>query len=354
MVLILVMILVCILTHLNSRSLTFTRRSGLPLHPLYRSLVPLLDNFASKLAEEIVPIVISPPHLIPSTRFSNAGYPSSLSRHLLLLTPPSRPLTIRQETDQTINTSPNISEPIGTIQPSPVSTPLNPSNTAGSSSSSSGPTFLGMPAVNVNMDVRKWSWPGVLSFGRNQGKKMRGQVLDDDGPEPKEKGSPREEGDNEETQPVPVNVDTSSLEDAMLSDARSVAAISVSTDPSSVTGVDFPLASDSQTAGGPETITEDHLSSTDAAYQIERGLPSTDAMPPNNEKSSLDSVPPSIKGETLPSQTSLSTPAPEFMSTMVHLPVGHDALVTKWRKVLYLGVGILFTIFPFVEANGTR
>ena len=204
-----------------------------------------------------------------------------------------------------------------------------------------------MPTVSVNMDVRKWSWPGVLSFGKTQGKNTHGQVHDEIGPEPKGDHNSKE-GNTEETQAVPVDVDTSSLEDAMASDARSVAASSVLTNPRYETGPDLPSTLHPEGAGEPETMAEDHLSA-DAAYQPAFGSPSCDTVPLSNEiRSSGASISSSFQGETpLPSQTSLPTPAPEFMSTMVHLPVGDDLLVTEWRKVLYLGVRIFFHALLF-------
>lgn len=290
-----------------------------------------------------MPIVISSPYLIPSSRFNNARYPPSLSRHLLSLTL-SRPSTMRRETDQPINASPNSAEHTGTVQPpiqSAAPLPSNPSTATASSPGGSGATFLGMPTVSINMDVRKWSWPGVLSFGKTQGRNMHGQVHDEIGPEPKTDHNSKE-GNTEATQAVPVDVDTSSLEDAMASDARSVAASSVLTNQRYETGPDLSSTLHYEGVGESETMAEDHLSSAEAAYQPAFSSPSCVSLG-NEIPSSGASISSSFQSETpLTSQTPLPTPAPEFMSTMVHLPVGDDSLVTKWRKVLYLGVRILF------------
>jgi len=179
-----------------------------------------------------------------------------------------------------------------------------------------------MPPVNMNMDVRKWSWPGVLTFGRNQRKKLPELPKDEEGLERKGEESPKEAGDIEDTQAVSVKVDTSSLEDAMTSDARSVPAASVATSALAETDTNMIPTPDSDTAGDPEATTEGHIY---PASQPDIALPSSNAI------SSY------LKDETSPpSQTSLSAPRPEFSSTMVHLPLGDNLLLTKWRKVLYL------------------
>jgi hypothetical protein len=334
-------IYVCVCIRRNP-SLIVTCVLGVPLYPLYKPLIPLLDVFASELQEDIAPIVISSPHLIPSTRFRNARYPLSLPRHLLSLISSSRPSPIRQATDKTINSSPNPTEPIEneqSISKSPGPTPPDPSTAVASSNGN----FLGMPAVsvnvpNMNMDVRKWGWPGVLTFGRNQGKKVHTRLKSEGGPEPKGKEIPKQGDETEDAQAVSVTVDTSSLEDAMASDARSVVAASVTVNVPSATVLPQVLPiPDSYGATEPDAGTEDHISPIGQSA-IDLNLMSANAALPNNEISS--SGPVHLQDETpLPSQTSLLAPTPELSSTMVRIPVGEDSLVTEWRKILYLRVG---------------
>lgn len=339
---------VCRCSRSNPHLLIVTCVTGVPLYPLYKLLMPLLDDFASKLPNEIFPIVVSSPYFIPSTKFTNARYPSSLCRHLLSLTPPSRPSAIRQGTDKTIDVSLNAVDAVGKERPTSeclAPTSLSQSQPSGSSAGASGPNFLGTPAVsmnasnmnlnvNINMDVRKWSWPGVLTFGRNHGKKIPGQLKDEEDPEPKRhengKESPKARGNTDATQ-LQVKVDTSSLEDAMASDARSVAAASVET---SALAESLPTAN-SDVAGEFHAIAENSELATD--------LPSSDTtLSLTDGNFSLgSSVSSDHKHEPpLPSQVSLPVPTPEFLSTMVHLPVGDDSTVTmtRWRKVLYIGV----------------
>jgi hypothetical protein len=190
-----------------------------------------------------------------------------------------------------------------------------------------------MPAVNVNMDVRKWSWPGVLTFGRNQGKKTHEPPKDEEGPESKGEEIPKEAGDIEDTQAMSVKVDTSSLEDAMASDTRSVTAAPVANRPSPETDGNMRPTPDFDSARDPEGTTEGHIY---PASQPEIALPSSNAISSH------------LKDDTPLSQTSLSTARPEFSSTMVHLPLGDNLLVTKWRKVLYLRASSFFGLFPFI------
>ena len=342
-------ILVRMHTHLDSCSLTLLSPSGVPLHPIYRTLVPLLDTFTRELVENFAPIVVSPPHLIPSTRFSNARYPPSLSRHLLSLRFSSRPSTIRQATDQTIITPPNAVETAGKGRPSSQSsssTPPEQPQTVGSPSGGSGTKFLGIPSVNMNMDVRKWSWPGVLAFGRNYGKKMHQLPGDEEGSTSKAKENLKGDGDSGDTQAVTVNVDTSSLEDAMASDARSVVAVSVETNsPCETDSIALPSLY-SEAVAELEALNEDRMSLSDAGSPSDMGLPSISLK--DGAFSLGSSAPPYHKGGIpLPPQTSSSTPIPEFSSTMVHLPIEDGALMTQWRKVLYLGVGLFLFYFLF-------
>ena len=78
-------------------------------------------------------------------------------------------------------------------------------------------TFLGMPAVN--MDMRKWNWPGYLTFGGGNGSK-RG---------PDKIAAPTSEKEEtiteQEISHVEVEVNTSALEDAISSDSLSVSRI---------------------------------------------------------------------------------------------------------------------------------
>ncbi|KAF9006080.1 hypothetical protein BDQ17DRAFT_1467573 [Cyathus striatus] len=66
----------------------FSDQLGVPLHPAYPSLKPVMDTFTSSLPDNVHPIILSPPYAIPSTRFISERYPSSLTRHLTSVIPP--------------------------------------------------------------------------------------------------------------------------------------------------------------------------------------------------------------------------------------------------------------------------
>ena len=75
-------------------------------------------------------------------------------------------------------------------------------------------TFLGMPAMG--MDMRKWNWPGYLTFGKGNGPKRGPDKIAAPTPE-KEKTITEQEISH-----VEVEVNASALEDAISSDSLSV------------------------------------------------------------------------------------------------------------------------------------
>ncbi|KAF7969685.1 hypothetical protein HWV62_26196 [Athelia sp. TMB] len=209
---------------------------GVPLHPLYREIIHTLDTFST---ESMPAVVVSPPYLIPSTSFVAARYPSALSLHVLSLAPPSREPSVR-----TIKAS--------DIEPSQAA---SPGALAVVAKEGGGAGFLGMSTVSMNMpsvaipsmtmphmsmDVRKWGWSGMLGLSKGGTKEKDKKILEPSqtpsqmqtngkegvtgkNPEDGETEVKSETGEVCSSTDTP-NVDTNSLEDAMASDTRSVAA----------------------------------------------------------------------------------------------------------------------------------
>ena len=192
---------VLVRSFLNSRNHNVAKVSlGSLLHPSSSRLIPLVDEFSDNLSANVIPVVLALPYVIPSTRYTDRRYPASLALHLLGMVPPCRDPS---DAPDALNSSVDTLKGRDTAGHDP--------NLKDSDASS---TFLGMPAMN--MDMRKWNWPGYLTFGRGNGSK-RG---------PDEIAAPTSEKEKtiteQEISHVEVEVNTSALEDAISSDSLSV------------------------------------------------------------------------------------------------------------------------------------
>jgi hypothetical protein len=175
---------------------------GSLLHPSSSRLIPLVDEFSDNLSANIIPVVLTFPYVIPSTRYTDRRYSASLAMHLLGMVPhPSDDLDALNSSVDTLKGR---------------DTPGHNPNTKDSDASS---TFLGMPAVN--MDMRKWNWSGYLNFGRGNGSKR----------EPDSIAAPTSEKEKtitgQENSHVEVEINASALEDAISSDALSVSRLPI-------------------------------------------------------------------------------------------------------------------------------
>lgn len=179
-------------------------------HPLHKQLVNYVDELCSTLPDGVSSIAIIPPYCLQSDRYTHARHPSSLPRLLSSWIPPPA-LTATDD---------NLEPPSST----------DDSQKAAGSGDPAGGTFLGMPAVHLDMGVKKWRWPGYLTIGR--GGKGKGSHESSDREQKSHDGSPQgeepaptehhdepdpaethEEGEASRT--VPVEVNQSALEDAM-------------------------------------------------------------------------------------------------------------------------------------------
>ena len=161
--------------------------TGLPLHPLYRTILPAIDTFSSTLPDGLMAIVLTPEHIAPSSAYREQHYPTALARQLMTLFSRTR-------------------NEASTTQPHPTpSHDVSDSQTNGTpptaeTQSSNG--FLGIPSVA--MDIRKWGWSGGFSINRSPNTNPRSST-------PAEPCSlPKSVADGPVTQ-----CDRSALEDAM-------------------------------------------------------------------------------------------------------------------------------------------
>ncbi|KAA1470309.1 hypothetical protein DENSPDRAFT_858370 [Dentipellis sp. KUC8613] len=136
----------------------FGSHLGLSLHPLYKTLTPLLDEFTAQIPSTASPraFALLPPHIVPSTSFTtptdadaDAVLPA-LPLYLLSRIPPPRPPSPPPP-------PPSASEP--EIPRHDDAPGFNGEMRHVLSASGSALVALGSA-----VDVRKWSWPGYLTL----------------------------------------------------------------------------------------------------------------------------------------------------------------------------------------------
>lgn len=92
-------------------------------------------------------------------------------------------------------------------------------STTGSAKTMKPNTFLGMPTMNVKMDMRKWNWPGYLTFGRGGSTKPSIENLASISVDAEKENPIHKEQEPSQVE-VPVNADA--LHDAISSDSISI------------------------------------------------------------------------------------------------------------------------------------
>ena len=125
---------------------------GTRIHPLSSQLTPHLE--ALTLPEEYESVVLVATGIVAS-KSPAPSYPPSLLPYLLSLLerPSPRPRQVEPDAHENGNHTNASSEKQS-----------QPDNKIGPDGTSA--RFLGTPQFNMNMDVRKWSWPNYLTFGR--------------------------------------------------------------------------------------------------------------------------------------------------------------------------------------------
>ncbi|RDB15779.1 Vacuolar fusion protein CCZ1 [Hypsizygus marmoreus] len=283
----------------------FRDQLGVPLHPSFRSVVPLLDRYSSELPSGSTSIFLTPPCIVPSTQYTAANHPSSLARHLLSLIPPAQPSSASMP----------VYDRDGTIKGKHLSDPDSASGKdPPKGQDSSANTFLGMPTVTMNVN---WSWPGYLSFGRGPGKRT---ALED----PRKIPIPIDPLKTTETRPPEPVVDTSALEDAISGN------MSISPSPSTETnssGVDTTPAPSEEIATSPTSAEAVDVTTSNGSHTNDTHA-FTDADSASLAPSIHSSVP-----------STPESPPPEFSTTSVYLSEPDTPLITARSKVHYVQKG---------------
>ncbi|KAG1880361.1 hypothetical protein C8R48DRAFT_683684 [Suillus tomentosus] len=270
-----------------SKSFELNDDLGLSLHPLYPSILPLLDTFSSQLPAGLDALFLSPPHVVPSTGYRQSNYPPALSRHLLSLIPRHLP---HHEADG----GPEASSPAE--KGATANTAAKEVGSGGNPSSG----FLGMPSsLAMSMDVRNWSWPGALTFGK--GAEPKSPVTEREGMKPNPSVA--------ESVSTIVEVDRGALGDA-ISSADIHCLLEKANDGLSVTDPDA-------TREGCSDM--DHSGDTPRPSRVPSPLPADDSStsPPEPEKPD--------RHRQL-----------DFACTFVFLPESGDPLETRRRQVIHL------------------
>ncbi|KAF8498519.1 hypothetical protein F5888DRAFT_1794065 [Russula emetica] len=301
---------------------------GVPLHPLYKSIGPLLDDFILEhpFLKNRAPFVLALRHLIPSADYTT--HPP----------PPALPLYIRSRLRVTTTPQPSTpSEPSSATSKPGADIFSSSMNVTREAMEATGHAFV---AIGASMDVRKWSWPGYLTFHKGVPPKTVPQDEPVD-----EKKSPEKKPDGEvaadsvaggSVPPHPETglrgeVDRESLHEAMSTGGREL----------------FHENAPLQEENAPATV-DDLTSEPEAAIAVEDvTLPTTsdysqdeeDPSPPASPSTPIIHLPdltsppsPSSSQGTLP----VPVPPPSFRSFSLHFSPNEDPLATVPSRVLYI------------------
>ncbi|KAF6761701.1 hypothetical protein DFP72DRAFT_803511 [Ephemerocybe angulata] len=289
---------------------------GLPLQPYHSSLTPLLDGYSATLPETVIPVVLSQTHIIPSTRYISAAYPSALAEYLMAMIPPP-----------TAHAEDPIASSVDTIQQH------NPDS---KSKDSTGLFSLPTVNMNVNMDMRKWNWQSYLTFGKggagsSKSKKEESKEEDQKDaeevpvpPEGKEEVPETSEEDSSSPKST-VELDSKALEDALSSEGSLRTA---ATSESEAEHSPEPQEGGETVAENPDPDT-DTVDETDAPSDEDSAALQADLVS-SSPQSSMTILP----RPRAPSTRS-PTPVPTFTSRRVYLASSEDSIATKKREVHY-------------------
>jgi hypothetical protein len=303
--------------------------AGVPLHPLYKSIGSLVDDFVSEhpFLKGCAPFVLAHPHLrlIPSAEYSKNP------------PPPSLPLYVRSR----LRISPSPLLPATPSEPSP----MTPKPAGGTElfASSMNATREAMEAtghafvtIGASMDVRKWNWPGYLTFSKGAGAVAQKTALPPDRHQPADAVTQQNTSEEvpaeattdgvagESVSPGPEaglrgEVDTESLHEAMSTDGRELLQVDSTEERRDVADVTPQAESDS--------------------VQDEQDPPPPSPSTPTVHPPDLTS-PPSLSS----SQSTIPVPVPalSFRSFSLHFSSHDHHLATAQRRVLYVTVSRTF------------
>ncbi|KAI0311747.1 hypothetical protein OF83DRAFT_1087486 [Amylostereum chailletii] len=194
----------------------FSSYLGISLHPQHKSLSKHLDGLSQETLQNLTaPFILTPSHIIPSSSYTSTHISWAIPQYLRSRVPPPRPPSI------TINPPPEVL--------SSASAETLKAGTDGIAEgakdalNATGNAFL---AIGASMDVRKWSWPGYLTFGKNAGRQFGSHNAEEPNGDDSEPASKHEvASDGTPDQLSEIKVDAESLHEAMSSFGVGVAVV---------------------------------------------------------------------------------------------------------------------------------
>lgn len=260
----------------------------------------MLDDFSAQLPSS-APIVLTRSYVVPSTSYTAGRFPASLAFHLSTMIPPK--VAISQSSD-TLNT---LASSVETIRGKDSHKDMHHEGTG---------TFLGMPTLNMKMDMPKWNWPDSWTFGKGAATKR--PTAESSSVPSVTKGLQDTAADSSDQRSlVEVQVNTEDLEDAM-------------SDSMSTMSRDKKQTDDEEPKVGQD--------SNDASAQQE------DAVHDDEDPEATPVIPSSTRvaflGESEPSPPPSPPPLPEFSMTKLHLSSAEDPTITKRVSIHYIVVRI--------------
>jgi hypothetical protein len=304
------------------------------LHPLYKSIGPLLDDFILEhpFLKNRAPFVLALRHLIPSTDYSTQPPPPALplyicSRLRVTPTPPQ---------------SSTPSEPSSATSKPGTDIFASSMNVTREAMEATGHAFV---AIGASMDVRKWSWPGYLTFHKGVPTKTVPQdepVDEKKCPEEMPDGEAAADGVAGESDPphpphpetgLRGDVDRESLHEAMSTGGRELFRENAPLQEETVPATADDLTSQPEPAIAVE---RDVTLPTTSDYSQDEQDPSPPASPSTPIIHPDLSLPPSPSSSqsTLP----VPVPPPSFRSFSLHFSPHEDPLATVPSRVLYITV----------------
>ncbi|GJE91164.1 hypothetical protein PsYK624_073130 [Phanerochaete sordida] len=289
----------------------FAKHLGVPLHPLHRTLAPVLDAFSAEHLESFITFLLVPPYVVPSTKLIESGYPSVLISHILSRIPPP-PASPSPAAD---SKSPSaVEKPLPDLTVSRAFNAKNLNDTIRATN----------PFGNMSMDVRslKWMWNG-LTFSKPSSTKPTAppspslaatEQHTQDPPLPQETKA-------QDTLAIPsrpeVEVDAESLREAMSSEFAG----STSRVPSPIKPEMIPLPA-SPISMSPSIESADEVRESEGDDHTQEKTPriahsfQPDGLAALREASDSTVLPEPDSEEPRPPP---APPPPDFLSTTVHL-----------------------------------
>ncbi|EJD07702.1 uncharacterized protein FOMMEDRAFT_143994 [Fomitiporia mediterranea MF3/22] len=313
-----------------SKPISFPDYLGIRIHPLSNQVTSLVDILEDKLPPHYFPLVLISSCIVTS-KSTPLRCPPALIRYLL------RILENRSALRQQTTTPGKDTNDDSSSQAPELSTEPEVNNRTHSRTPSKA--FLGVPGINmnVNMDVRKWNWPGYLTFGIKgspSGSKSQNTPAEtEDGKTHGQSGGQDQSLDMSDTlQAQPETpVDAQALEDALSSEATSQVA-------------EAPEGSSSVAAESPPEDVKNATAQNVDSTGLEPSINHTSSIPARDDEP-LEAMP--AVNDSMPD---VDQAAPQVFSEIyLHLSVSNP-LDTHRRLVRYLCRGnILLALVPSPE-----